>query len=60
MSDVFELPSPYWKVVNDRIYYVFADGKYGTSEYKEKLSEVCISEEEAIENRCGCYYKIAD
>lgn len=57
-SDTFKLPSPYWKVVNGRIYSVFATGKYGTSEYKENLSEACMSEEEAIKNQCGCYYKL--
>lgn len=26
--------------------------------YKESLLEVCMSEEEAIKEECGCYYKL--
>lgn len=57
-SFTFELPNPYWKVVDGKIYSVFATGKYGTNEYKESLLEVCMSEEEAIKEECGCYYKL--
>ena len=31
-SFTFELPNPYWKVVDGKIYSVFATGKYGTNE----------------------------
>ena len=53
-SFTFELP----KVVDGKIYSVFATGKYGTNEYKESLLEVCMSEEKAIKEECGCYYKL--
>ena len=56
--DVFTTDSPYWKIIDGRIYCVFATGKYGTTSYKESLSRVCMSEEEAIQSGCGCYYQL--
>ena len=55
----FTTDSPYWKVVNNVVYSVFGTGKYGV-DYEEKLSRVSMSEEEAIKNNCGCYYKILE
>lgn len=51
--------SPYWKVVDGIIYYVFGTGKHGV-DYKEKLHKMPMSEEEATENNCECYYKIME
>lgn len=56
--DVFTADSPYWKIIGGRIYCVFATGKYGTTSYRESLSRVCMSEEEANLNNCGCYYRL--
>lgn len=49
--------SPYWKVIGGAIYYVFGVGKHGVN-YKEKLTKMPMSETEATENNCGCYYTI--
>ena len=51
--------SPYWKVVDGIIYYVFGTGKHGV-DYKEKLHRMPMNETEATENNCGCYYKILE
>lgn len=56
--DVFTADSPYWKIIGERIYCVFATGKCGTTSYKESLSRVYMSEEEAIQDGCGCYYRL--
>lgn len=58
--DVFTADSQYWKIIGGRIYCVFATGKYGTTSYKESLARVCMSEEEAIQSGCGCYYRLVD
>lgn len=57
LSEEFTSDSPYWKVIDGVIYYVFATGKYEV-DYKESLTKVFMSEKEAVANNGGCYYKI--
>lgn len=54
--DSFPINNPYWKVIDGKIYSFYSTGQYGTYDYKESLTAVCMSEEEAIKKSCGCYY----
>ena len=56
----YAMDSPHFKFINGRLYSVFDKGKSGTPEHCIKLSGLCMSEEEAIDYMCGCYYKIED
>lgn len=49
--------SPYWKVIDGVVFYVFGVGKYGV-DYSEKLHKMPMSAQEAEKNNCNCYYSI--
>lgn len=49
--------SPYWKVANGIVFYVFGVGKYGV-DYIEKLHKMPMSEQEAEQSNCSCYYSV--
>lgn len=53
--------SPYWRVENGKVFYIFFDRNRSLDNpiYTERAKqEMCLSEEEAIKNDCHCYYKI--
>lgn len=59
LTETFTTESPYWEIRNDRILYIISDRRIDTGEetYRKEIS-VCMSEEEAQKNECGCYYRI--
>lgn len=59
LSEEFTTDSPYWKVIDNKIYYVFGTGKHGV-DYKEKLTEMHMNKEDALKNNCHCYYQILE
>ena len=59
LREEFTTDSPYWKVIDNKIYYVFGTGKHGI-DYKEKLTEMNMSKEDALKNDCHCYYQILE
>lgn len=57
LEETFTTDSPYWKVVDGKIYYISWSVVRG--QYREdKLIEVMMNEDDAIKNNCGCYYEI--
>lgn len=57
LADIFTTDSPYWKVIDGKIYYVIWDVVAGVY-IERKLIDVKMTEEEAIADNCGCYYKL--
>ena len=57
-QETFSSDSPYWKIENDVVFYIFWEVMRG--KYKEiSRSAVCMSEKEAEKNNCHCFYSIA-
>jgi hypothetical protein len=57
LEETFTTDSPYWRVESGVVYYILWD--VIRSVYIEhSKSKMCMSEQEAIENNCGCYYKV--
>lgn len=57
LVETFSTDSPYWKVEDTNVFYILWD--VIRSVYVERAkTKMCMSEQEATENNCGCYYKI--
>lgn len=61
LTETFTTESPYWEICNDRILYIMSNRRSDTGEatYRKEIP-VCMTEEEARKNRCGCYYMILE
>lgn len=59
LTEIFTTDSPYWRVVDGKVFYVHwyvRRGKY----IERGLTSMKMSKEEAISGNCGCYYEIID
>lgn len=52
IAETFTTDSPYWEVWQGQI--------FSRSGYTINVRKMCMSECEALENNCGCYYKIVN
>ena len=57
LAETFTTDSPYWRVENNNVFYIFWDVIKNVYIERGK-TKMCMSEQEATENNCGCYYKI--
>lgn len=57
LVEEFTTDSPYWKVIDGVIFYIFWDA-IGKKYVERKRSKMNMSREEAIKNNSGCYYAI--
>ena len=59
LEEKFTTGSPYWKVVDGKIYYVHWD--VVNKQYIERaITEMNMSKEEALAKDCHCYYQILE
>ena len=57
LTESFTTDSPYWRIEHGQIFYIHWD--VIRKVYVERAkTKVCMSEQEARENNCGCYYEI--
>ena len=57
LAEIKSTDSPYWRIENGQIFYIIWDVIHSKYIERKKL-KMNMSEEEAIKNNCGCYYKI--
>lgn len=57
LDQEFTTDSPYWRVENGVVYYIVWDVVRTVYVERSKI-KVCMSEQEAVENNCGCYYNV--
>ena len=57
LEETFTTDSPYWRVENGVVYYILW-GVVRSVYVEYSKSKMCMSEKEAVENNCGCYYKV--
>ena len=57
LDTTFTTDTPYWRVEEGQLYYIHWD-VIRTVYVERAKTKVCMTEQEARENNCGCYYKI--
>ena len=57
LTETVTTDSPYWRIENGQIFYIIWDVIRSVDVERKKI-KMNMSEQEAIADNCGCYYKI--
>lgn len=59
LAETISTDSPYWRVENGQIFYIIWDVISSVYVERKKI-KMKMSEQEAIADNCGCYYKVLE